>query len=446
MEKTNYDYPTKAAARQKLANFIIRHYPDRKQRRELTYVCFPGFDDGSGTSLELTQVTDRVGIPRSNVYGIEYDGGVYKKLLVSRPGIKLFYGSDEEFFEKTDKKFDVISLDYTGQLTSRILELFRHHIFGRELLKSPSILHTNFYGSREHQNIKDVYLRPSKDPFASQYVELQDKISEETDMEKRQQLLELQHENANSIMKLLRDTMKQDLDLARDDISHVIMSYLLEGKLLVNVGQEVAENAGAWIETLRLEFEKRGVPKNLVNFFIMKNGYSYFCDQSERFSYVADDGSPMMTDLFFLNQHRELFDDKSYPVHVNLIESPCENQDNIRLELFDSVGKRYLLCPHSTFMIGGFLVGNPFNFDNPFIRKVISHTRVVQQKVDGSYNFPIREFLGSDAKPALTNSKLKQLVESGKDKEELQKNYRVSEEQLRKIPAFKAWKTMRERE
>ena len=150
MPKTEFDYESKQEARQKLVNFIIRNY-DKKERRDLTVACLPG-----AQAQDVYRITDVLKIPRNKVWGLERDNEVYKVLESKNLGVNLFHGTDEEFFKETDKKFDVVSLDYFGQIKRDELNSMRY-LFGREVLKPRGILHTNFYGSRESDNIRKIY-------------------------------------------------------------------------------------------------------------------------------------------------------------------------------------------------------------------------------------------------------------------------------------------------
>ncbi|MBI2574372.1 hypothetical protein HYV82_00635 [Candidatus Woesearchaeota archaeon] len=153
MTKQNYNNPKKAEVREKFRRFIKRHLQGNPSNWRV--LCFP-WGDGK-RSYEIEQVYDPLGIPRSNIVGLERDAEKYERLKALNLGIKLVKLSDREFFSSASEQFDVVSLDYDGTFNPdriRALEL----LAGRQLLWNPSVLGVTVSVKRENaETQKHVY-------------------------------------------------------------------------------------------------------------------------------------------------------------------------------------------------------------------------------------------------------------------------------------------------
>ncbi len=158
-----YDNPVKAIARAKLRDFIAKHYT-AGQKRNLKVLCFPGAEADGEEALEVKEVYDALGIPRGNIVGLEYDRRKAERLRQAGLGIEVVCEEDWRYLQHTDRKFDVISLDYTGHfgnLGRYSLDLIAARRLLGERFKQ-GILATNYYGSREQSDTQDNFLTDYK--------------------------------------------------------------------------------------------------------------------------------------------------------------------------------------------------------------------------------------------------------------------------------------------
>jgi hypothetical protein len=153
MVKQSYDDPVKEKWRHAWFKFIKKNKGFLGGNpREMTGVFFLGED-----ALEL-KVYDKLGIPRENLVGLEYDAEYYEKLKKKKLGIRM---TDEpmdalDFFKETDEKFSFVNLDYTGHLNKNVIDTLEN-IAGRQLLKEDSLLGVTVYGKREKGKVKEYY-------------------------------------------------------------------------------------------------------------------------------------------------------------------------------------------------------------------------------------------------------------------------------------------------
>ena len=145
-KKESYDFEMKKRYHDELVRFILQMHTKRKNRHNLKVACFPGHE-----ALEIINVYDKLDIPRKNIVGIEADPNIARELKQKNLGIEIFKGFDYEFFEQTNKRFDIINLDYQTYLNKNI-DYSLGLIFGRELAYDKFILCTNFLGKRETDN------------------------------------------------------------------------------------------------------------------------------------------------------------------------------------------------------------------------------------------------------------------------------------------------------
>lgn len=84
----------------------------------LRVLCFPGVD-----AAEIYQVYDSLGIPRTNIVGIEKDQSVANSLEARSLGIEIIRKPVEDYIaSQRSIEFDIVSLDYTGPLSNQELE------------------------------------------------------------------------------------------------------------------------------------------------------------------------------------------------------------------------------------------------------------------------------------------------------------------------------------
>jgi len=125
--------------------------------KEAKVLCIPGAEKVGEEALEVKEVYDNLGVLRENITGIERDHVKAERLRNAGLGMKIEEATDLDVLLRTQKKYDIISLDYTGQQTrNEILSL--KAIAGRQLLEPDSILLINYSGKRESKRQQAQYL------------------------------------------------------------------------------------------------------------------------------------------------------------------------------------------------------------------------------------------------------------------------------------------------
>ena len=125
----------KSKARTLLREMIKKHSLDYKKAQNLKVLCFPGID-----AAEIFEVYDPLGIRRENIVGVEMVPKIADRLEELNLGIKVVPSTLEDYVNsQPDIDFDVISLDYTGPITSDQLEVLTD--IRNKTKKSRFILH-----------------------------------------------------------------------------------------------------------------------------------------------------------------------------------------------------------------------------------------------------------------------------------------------------------------
>lgn len=154
VNKSHYD-PAKEKWREAWYQFVRKHRNSlRGSPKDWQVVFFPGEE-----ALEI-DVYNRLKIPRENLLGLERDPKVHEKLRKKKLGIRL---TDEpmdalDFFAQTEERFTIGSLDYQGQLTTRVVQSLRY-LAGRQILDANSIFGITTYNKRENEETKNIYRR-----------------------------------------------------------------------------------------------------------------------------------------------------------------------------------------------------------------------------------------------------------------------------------------------
>jgi|GEM_PF-5634919 len=172
-----YDDPAKARSREFLWEAIASFLLSARDPKDIIVACFPGAEKKGEEALEVKEVYDTLGIPRGNVWGIEADPVRAKRLERAKLGIHVVPSFDYDFFAETDRRFDVISLDYTGQQTDDRLKAIRM-VASRQLLSERGIMCTNFAARREPKSLQaKLALRRSRGTINEDGVYISDPVS-----------------------------------------------------------------------------------------------------------------------------------------------------------------------------------------------------------------------------------------------------------------------------
>jgi hypothetical protein len=289
-------------------------------------LCFPGAEVDGEEALEVREVYDPLGVPKANVVGLECDRRKAERLRNAGLGIEVVCEEDWRYLQHTDKRFDVISLDYTsnfGKMQSYSIDL----IATRRLLGDRGVLLTNYYGAREDKTRGDD-MRIMNDYHESgispvDFVEHGEKIINQLSVRNSQ----LKDSRSNAIQLCVMGSLylgRAALDPYRlcmgkpDSIDFVDKSLAMfseDQKILDYIyGRDVKEtlartmefrnaNIGNLIKTSFQGFMRNGFSAqqslDLAYYLIMWRMKPYFPTSHEAYSYVSNKGSPMLMDLWF---------------------------------------------------------------------------------------------------------------------------------------------------
>lgn len=296
-------------------------------------VCVPG-EDGA----EVLQVYLPLGVRPRNIIGIERGDKEYEHLSSLGLGIETFHGECSNFFSTCEQRFDIVSLDLESGLTANVhlIDILKD----KQVLNNRSILITNFYGKREYlEKFKRTVIDNTTDDDERILLYLSTALEE--DREKALSNLSkslgytdvrdlksrgINHVIARSLMSgqdKLSDYTDEELakvrnlfpfsflspEFRREDFEEAIRGFLRDNNLredahYLDFDPILTEKyLELWTDYAR----RMGYPEliTLATFIGMHN--YYFVEDSESYEYV-NEGSPMFSDFFLLDQHRELFD------------------------------------------------------------------------------------------------------------------------------------------
>lgn len=152
-----YNDPAKEKSRERLRAYLETYLRPHKKPQDIKVVCFPGAEVEGEEALEVLQVYDLLGIPRKNIVGLEYNPSAAERLQHANLGLEVICQDSLDFFKTTNKKFDVISLDYTGHRTWKERDTTRY-IAGRQILTNNGVFCTNHAIKRESKEMQQSLL------------------------------------------------------------------------------------------------------------------------------------------------------------------------------------------------------------------------------------------------------------------------------------------------
>ena len=317
MVKTDYGYQTKRISHRRFGRVIqgkIQSPADAK------VVCLPG-----KYAREIKEVYDLLGFKRKNIVGIERDREVYEYLRDQNLGIELYFGEDTDFFsENPDRKFEVVSLDYTGLPSREGFRLIRDLFINRHFA-SNSILHTNYYASRINvfskvglPYVDECYLVPGMVP----------KLDMET-LVKSFHFWDRTGKNLGIPIKQFRsDAITSFLvfcSFPNEKIVNRIVDSASDEEIQENlVVRGTFKNFGTIPrEDFLLPFVSRVLTNTycdgefhltadeftlLFEYAFIRTRKAYSVEDLRRFEYVSDDGSLMFTDILHIRDNEELLE------------------------------------------------------------------------------------------------------------------------------------------
>jgi hypothetical protein len=306
MVKTEYDYQTKRISHRIQRKAIAGHIRNLDSARVL---CLPGAE-----AREIIEVYDPLGIKRKNIIGVERDGEAYEQLKKADLGIELYRGELHEFLRDFSGQLDIASLDFTQTPNAETL-LPVLYLTTREILSGNSVLSTNFYASRISDFIthslpiiKDRKIGYEK---FGRLIKSFDHTSTVTGRNKQ-----------------LKNYVSNLKDLKDEGITNFILlaineNYDLIARLIREGGYEVDDpknfKRASEVEPTIHYHNKEACRKFLVphkNPMAVANFVSEFHQKRKRpliedlirFSYVSNDNSLMMSDIFLISDFSRLFE------------------------------------------------------------------------------------------------------------------------------------------
>lgn len=232
----SYDDPTKRKARDKLREFISKN--STKPIKDVKVVCFPGAEIEGEEALEVKEIYDALGIPRENIVGLEYAPESAERLKKADLGIEVICQDAYDFFKTTDRTFDVVSLDYTGQRTWKERDITRY-VGGRGVLNKFGIFCTNHLIRREGEHMKKFLLEQRLDVAFADYMGRLNigKMSKNDLLQLNKFLREEEHKHREQL-----ETGEIDLNIIRDAIILDNLQILTNGKTEVDPSWYLLKN------------------------------------------------------------------------------------------------------------------------------------------------------------------------------------------------------------
>lgn len=150
MEKDTYDMTVKRRCRKYFRRFTEKRLKDVKNARVL---CFPGEE-----CIEIYEVYDKLGVPRKNIVCLERDARIFDVISAKKLGCDVRKATFHKFIETYEgKPFNVISLDFMGQLISFEDDIYC--MIAKGMVADNAVVFTNFCGARETDLTKLEYMQ-----------------------------------------------------------------------------------------------------------------------------------------------------------------------------------------------------------------------------------------------------------------------------------------------
>jgi len=312
----SYKDSVKAQAREKWRSFLEGTVLSRKKAQDVRVVCFPGAEVQGEEALEVREVYDPLGIPRENITGLEYDPKTAERLERANLGIRVIGKDDLEYFSTTADTFDAISLDYTGPQTQKAIKTL-DAIAGRHILAPWGVIHTNYLGHRETKDLQDfmqlvrIWGKLDVPDDAYDQIErhgLSGYLSQRKIAEKKPKLADARNAITEQLMASLRagsfswapypnifsgtpertewvkSTMKRS-GFGEEQRKSVEQAYFVEA---------TAKLIGSAPEKLGISRRQMRSILTLMHGIVAD---TYLIEDIERYSYVSNKGSSMLTDF-----------------------------------------------------------------------------------------------------------------------------------------------------
>ena len=355
----SYNDQAKQLSRERLRDFIRKNLLCYRKPKNVRVVCFPGAEKEGEEAIEVKEVYDALGIPRKNIVGLEGDPEKAERLRRADLGIKVVNSFDVDFFEATDQKFDVVSLDYTGQQTDDKLRALGLMV-GKGMIERFGVLCTNYAAQRESEFMQTELLHKyTRVAFQGDHHDRLGKLDarlngvREIDLDETRdaityeiiRILRLGDRNLEGL-KILKEMSTAPKALRRIKAELAEMretdEYKRHRRILARAGvftekeydawhTDPPENSDLWHHNLRKSHAvlmKYGLEtiagceildataSSISHLLMGEELKPYFPEKIERYSYRSNKNTSMYMDMLFINQHEREFNQLSDLVSI----------------------------------------------------------------------------------------------------------------------------------
>jgi hypothetical protein len=319
--KDTYSYESKSTARKKLHDMVLELFPKRKQRESLKVLTLLGHEDH-----ELREIWDPLGIERPNITCVEKLPEVHKLIAGSNLGINLVKEAMtlENYVKLTPLTFDIINIDDVSPFSLPQRDTIRHIAY-RRLLGRKGILATWYLGKRENEYAK-YWFQHQFDRWGMK--DDGKKVKDRSNILSRMICsimidgylncfphILTQHPFFSGYSEHLRGTkgyeiLKREFNPDYTDEQRFSFLHVTEGmSYMLSKIREILLMTGKKFNDQSLELAARLVYYTAAG--------SYFSVLQKRYSYIGNNGSPMLVDFNYFKQR-----DFSHIINLDVKENP----------------------------------------------------------------------------------------------------------------------------
>jgi len=273
--KESFDIPAKRRVRKAYRRFLKCNRP----KYISNVLCLSGYE-----AIEVKEVYDKLGISRSSIISCEINEENFFLLRIQGLGMRYYHGDIVDYLGKTNRKFDIINLDFCGTFNSRVLDAIGH-IFRRNLLRENGILAYTVLARRENKEVKRILRMPLETDLNQEAINHL-AVGQKNEAEKKEEERERLKKNKKIIY---RDGMDR----------HILITALHGGNM------EFCDNVeyGLRLSNISLKYtDESDRQKAYAEWDEMDKKFALSKGmipvQIERYSYHSDNGSPMRTSFY----------------------------------------------------------------------------------------------------------------------------------------------------
>lgn len=442
MAEKRYDSDWAKAKSRDLVKALIERSLRFRQPKDIRVLCFPGID-----ATEIFQVYDSLGIPRSNIVGVEREAEIADKIGAKDLGIRLERTTLEDYVASQSQiDFDIVSLDYTGPVSAKqdrtaiqiVSKQQRNHFVFHTAnsFKRDANSGFTYFEAYAHSTPVNVHGKNVLDPsffdsiLAEEQAGIANRMAEFIGASKTDSGMKLYKISSYALITksaLAGGTLSSNSDLLKfitgDNYSFVVrMAEEILAKSGVNIHLDEENPFGSikshplrplltnflefivW-KCLNRAFEINGIDDlqvQLVSLMalnsITKQRKDYHIVNSEHYSYTSESGTPMLGDAYFLTSPtrlREITQDIAYTLGYPI--------------------KFKMLLPNEE--------GRLFELTRAYVKER-NRTLGKAQQGDDQNDEANRIYLGSSAKPIITRDRAIEAFRSGSTIDDMMVQFR----------------------